>query len=181
LQQDLQEVRKYMADIAAVAIIICAAALASAQAPTPAPTLRSGINLVALTVTVERADGSYVSSLRSDDFRVFEAGVEQNVDFFGAGEVPIDLILMLDTSASMSGRLHIAQRAAINLLNALRPPAAAARAREAILRGSGRSAGFYRWMPCACPLARDLKIRPVSFGSSCKRRRNRVNGDCQFL
>ena len=85
------------------------------------PTFRSGIELVALTVTVEKPDGSYVSSLSHHDFRVFEQGVQQQVDFFGAGEVPIDLVLMIDTSASMTGRLDVAQRAALNFIRAVGP------------------------------------------------------------
>jgi Ca-activated chloride channel family protein len=91
------------------------------QPPAPAPTFRSGVSLVALTVTVERANGSYVSHLESRDFRVFEEGVEQEVAFFGADEVPVDLVLMLDTSASMYGRLSVAQRAASNFIQAVRP------------------------------------------------------------
>jgi Ca-activated chloride channel family protein len=82
---------------------------------------RSGVDLVALSVTVERAKGSYVADLRPSDFRVFEEGVQQEISFFGAGQVPVDLVLMLDTSASMSGRLPIAQRAASNFVDALAP------------------------------------------------------------
>ena len=86
--------------------------------PPPSPTFRSGVDLVALTVTPERADGSYVPRLRAADFRVFEEGVPQHVAFFGASEVPVDLVLMLDTSASMGARLDAAQRAAVNLIDA---------------------------------------------------------------
>jgi Ca-activated chloride channel family protein len=86
---------------------------------TPArPTFRSAVDLVALTVTAERADGSYVPRLEAGHFRVFEEGVAQDVAFFGAEEVPVDLVLMLDTSGSMGARLGSAKRAAVNLIKA---------------------------------------------------------------
>jgi Ca-activated chloride channel family protein len=84
----------------------------------PSSMFHSGVDLVALTVTAERPDGSYVPRLQPGDFRVFEEGVPQHVAFFGAGEVPVDLVLMLDTSGSMGARLGVAKQAAINLINA---------------------------------------------------------------
>jgi Ca-activated chloride channel family protein len=76
---------------------------------------------VALTVTVERANGSYVPDLRPQDFRVYDEGVQQEIAVFGAADVPVDLVLMLDTSASMYGRLLMAQQAAGNFVDAIAP------------------------------------------------------------
>jgi Ca-activated chloride channel family protein len=81
----------------------------------------SGVELVTLTVTVMGADGGVRLGLGERDFHVLEEGVPQPVVFFGTGSVPIDLVLMLDTSASMQGRMAFMKRAAINFVRALRP------------------------------------------------------------
>jgi Ca-activated chloride channel family protein len=85
----------------------------------PPATFRSEIEVVALTVTVQQSDGSYVNELQRDNFAVFEEGVPQHVEFFGAQEVPIELVLMVDTSASMAARLPVIQKAAAGFVRAL--------------------------------------------------------------
>jgi Ca-activated chloride channel family protein len=85
------------------------------------PIFRSGVELVALTVTVEQPDGTYVTDLARERFRIFDEGVQRDVAFFGVSEVPIDLVLLIDTSASMTNRLATTARAATNFVNALRP------------------------------------------------------------
>ena len=97
----------------------------AAQTPAPAPAgqggsvFRSGASLVALNVTV--SDGKrLVPGLRQDDFAVYEDGVLQHVQFFEAREVPIDLILLIDTSASMSDKMEIVRDAASGFLGTLR-------------------------------------------------------------
>lgn len=44
---------------------------------------RSGVDMVALTVTVTGPNGRSVSGLTADSFAVFEDGVQQNVSLFG--------------------------------------------------------------------------------------------------
>jgi Ca-activated chloride channel homolog len=96
------------------------------QAPVPAPTepapvsvFRSGASLVALNVTV--TDGKrLVPGLHPDDFAVYEDGVLQRVQFFEASQVPIDLILLLDTSSSMSDKIGVVHEAAVGFLKTLR-------------------------------------------------------------
>ena len=93
------------------------------QAPTPprgSTTFRSGVDLVALNVVVTDADQKYVAGLSPADFAVFEDGIQQDVSFFGASEVPLDLAILLDTSASMTGKMSLVQRAAAGFLSTLR-------------------------------------------------------------
>ena len=52
-------------------------------------------------MVVTDADQKYVSGLTPSDFAVFEDGIQQDVTFFGASNVPLDLAILLDTSASM--------------------------------------------------------------------------------
>jgi VWFA-related protein len=85
-----------------------------------ATTFRSGIDLVALSVVVTDAKANFVSGLTADSFAVYEDGVQQDVSFFAAGKVPLDLALLLDTSASMTGKMATAQQAAIGFASTLR-------------------------------------------------------------
>src|SRR5262245_59257775 len=93
---------------------------ASATTPGPTATFRSGVDLVALNVVVTDSDQKYVTGLAPTDFAVYEDGVQQDVSFFGASEVPLDLAILLDTSASMTGKMSIVQQAASGFLGTLR-------------------------------------------------------------
>lgn len=85
------------------------------------PPFKSGVELVALTVTVTDARQRLVSDLTASDFVVLEDGVPQPVTFFDAGRVPADLTLLVDASASMKDKLPLVQDAASDLLRTLRP------------------------------------------------------------
>jgi Ca-activated chloride channel family protein len=97
---------------------------ASAQTPAPAApeqgtVFRSGASLVALNVTV--SDGKHlVPGLTLDDFSIYEDGVLQRVQFFESQQVPIDLILLIDTSASMADKMDVVHDAAVGFLKTLR-------------------------------------------------------------
>jgi Ca-activated chloride channel homolog len=86
----------------------------------PTPTFRSGIDLVALSVVVTDGKQQFVGGLAADNFAVFEDGVQQEVSYFAASEVPLDLAILLDTSASMTDKLATAQQAAIGFASTLR-------------------------------------------------------------
>jgi Ca-activated chloride channel family protein len=88
--------------------------------PQTAATFRSTVDLVALNVVVTDGDQKYVSGLRSSDFAIFEDGIQQDVSFFGASNVPLDLAILLDTSASMTGKMELVQQAAVGFLGTLR-------------------------------------------------------------
>lgn len=110
--------------VGTLALAITAAVSSHAQAPQSADSqqgtvFRSGASLVALNVTV--TDGKrLIPGLNLDDFAVYEDGVLQRVQFFEAKEVPIDLILLIDTSASMSDKIDVVHEAAIGFLKTLR-------------------------------------------------------------
>lgn len=90
--------------------------------PAPQPrAFRAATELVALQVSVVDGRQRYVSDLSADDFGVFEEGARQTVSVFAAATTPLDVMLLLDTSASMSRCMAFAQRAAIEFLEVLRP------------------------------------------------------------
>jgi Ca-activated chloride channel family protein len=96
------------------------------NAPAPAadvpttPLFRAGVDLVALSVVVTDQQQRFVTGLGATDFAVFEDGVQQEVSFFATQQVPLDLALLLDTSASMQDKMQTMQQAASGFLNTLR-------------------------------------------------------------
>lgn len=84
------------------------------------PSFRAATELVNLNVTVVGADALPVEGLTQDQFEVFEDGVAQELKFFAPGEMPLDVVIVLDTSASMAGAMGLVQSAALRLANALR-------------------------------------------------------------
>jgi Ca-activated chloride channel family protein len=104
-------------------LLLVVAGSARAQSPATSSTqgsvFRSGASLVALNVTVTHGT-RLVPGLTVDDFAIYEDGVLQRVQFFESNEVPIDLILLIDTSASMSDKMDVVHEAAVGFLETLR-------------------------------------------------------------
>lgn len=82
---------------------------------------RAGTDLVALQVTVVDAQRRYVPDLRQEDFTVLEDGRPQAIELFAASAVPLDLMLLLDSSSSMTSRIPTVRQAATNFIRALGP------------------------------------------------------------
>jgi Ca-activated chloride channel homolog len=107
--------------------LVGVAAGAMAQTPSPPaaiqapPVFRSGAELVALTVAVVDREQHYVRGLSANDFAVFEDGVRQELSFFATSDVPLDLVLLIDTSASMTDKMKTVHEAALGFLHTLRP------------------------------------------------------------
>jgi Ca-activated chloride channel homolog len=91
------------------------------QSPALRPTFRSGAALVALNVTVQDRGAKFVRDLQPEDFVVYEDGVKQAVQFFESTRVPVDLIVLLDTSTSMRDKIALVHDAASGFLQTLRP------------------------------------------------------------
>jgi len=85
------------------------------------PVFKAGVDLVGLSVVVTDKQSKFVTGLKANDFAVYEDGVQQDVSFFAAEQVPLDLALLLDTSASMLDKMQTMQQAAIGFASTLRP------------------------------------------------------------
>lgn len=90
------------------------------SATSPSTVFRSGVDLVALNVVVTDGQQKFVTGLQADNFAVFEDGIQQDVSYFAATAVPLDLALLLDTSASMTDKITIMQQAATGFASTLR-------------------------------------------------------------
>lgn len=112
-------------------LVACALAGAfelGAQVASPRPrqpTFGAGIEVINLTISVTDPDNRYVTDLQRGDFSVFEDGIKQTVSIFTHENLPISLVVMIDTSASMEEKLPVAQSAAIQFVKTLRAQDAA--------------------------------------------------------
>jgi Ca-activated chloride channel family protein len=84
---------------------------------------RADVDLVTLDVCVRDANGRFIESLASDDFLVLENGTPQQVSLFEpADPLPLNVVLLIDRSASMYGeKLDRARIAAVEFTRWLRP------------------------------------------------------------
>ena len=87
----------------------------------PGAAFKGAVDLVALNVVVVDKQKQFVSGLTANNFAVYEDGVQQDVSFFASDELPLDLAMLIDTSASMYDKLATAQQAAVRFIAALRP------------------------------------------------------------
>lgn len=107
--------------LAPVFLVMLASTLAARQAPQETQgVFRSTTNLVPLNVTVTDPNKQFVRGLNATDFSVFEDGVPQQVQFFDATDVPVDLIILLDTSSSMTDKMDVVHEAAIGFVKTLK-------------------------------------------------------------
>jgi Ca-activated chloride channel family protein len=82
--------------------------------------VRIDSNLVILNAAVTDDKGVPMLGLKQKNFRVFEDGVEQRIEFFEAEETPFAAVILIDTSGSMEERISLARAAAINFLDGIR-------------------------------------------------------------
>jgi len=98
-------------------------ALVAQQPPPqqPAPTFKSGTQVVSLFVTVADAQKRLVPDLKQEDFEVFDNEKGQPITYFDASIRPITVVVMLDTSGSMTLSIELLKKAAEQFLIRLLP------------------------------------------------------------
>ena len=85
------------------------------------PLFRSGTEVVDLYVTVTDEDGRLVPNLTRDDFAIFDDDEPQDITLFETDIRPITVVVMLDTSASMTPNLDLLKAGAEQFLIRLLP------------------------------------------------------------
>jgi len=83
-------------------------------------TIKMDTSLVSIPVSVLDRDGKFVPSLKKRDFRLYEDGVEQEIESFNSVETPFHVVLVLDTSNSTMFKLEDIQNAAFAFVKQLR-------------------------------------------------------------
>jgi Ca-activated chloride channel family protein len=107
---------KRMAGLGAIAVLTAAGLSAQQQ-----PTFKSGTQIVSLFVTVADAEKRLVPDLTKDDFEVFDNDKSQPIVYFDNSIHPITVVVMLDTSGSMTGTIGLLRQAAEQFLIRLLP------------------------------------------------------------
>ena len=136
--------------VALVSFLCCVAVVSTA------PQFRTRIDEVMVDVTVTNRQGIFEVGLTKDDFEVFDNGRRQEITGFSAGERPLRLALVLDTSWSMVRHVQRFQAVAQAFIQTIRPE-------DGVAIGSLTVPGILRDDPSA--LDADLKRLPESEGS----------------
>jgi VWFA-related protein len=114
---------------------------------------------VLLPVTVRDYSGHLVNDLTRKDFRVFEDGNEQPLNDLALRQVPVDAVLMVDASSSVSSNLDDFRRAAEGFADRL-----AAEDRISLIKFDDRVELLQDWTQSRYQLRRALtRIEPGMF------------------
>ena len=85
------------------------------------PRFRIGVDTVSLSITLLDENGRLITGLPEENFTLYEDGVEQDIQFFAHGELPLKMVILLDVSMSMRQKLEMAQEAAVRFVDSLEP------------------------------------------------------------
>ncbi|MBS1797152.1 MAG: VWA domain-containing protein [Acidobacteria bacterium] len=83
--------------------------------------VRVETNLVTIPVSVFDRNGLYIPDLGKDNFKIFEDGKEQQIEYFATSENPFTVAILLDTSPSTEFKIEEIQDAAIAFVDQLQP------------------------------------------------------------
>jgi Ca-activated chloride channel family protein len=98
-------------------LIVCGSVVLAAQQPS----FRADTQLVSIFATVTDSDKRLVPDLEAEDFEILDDGKPQSLAFFNSEVQPITVIVMLDTSASMTLALDRLREAAEQFVIRLLP------------------------------------------------------------
>src|SRR5262249_40138003 len=76
---------------------------------------------VLLPVTVRDSRGQFVTDLKAEDFTIFEEGVPQPISSFALKRMPVHVVIMMDTSSSVTREIEDFKDAAWRFINQLDP------------------------------------------------------------
>ncbi|MBP1636803.1 MAG: VWFA-related Acidobacterial domain protein [Acidobacteria bacterium] len=86
--------------------------LASGLSGQQAPTFRAGTRIVPIYTTVVDRDRRLLPGLSRDDFEVFDDGRPRPITVFSSEILPISVVVMLDTSGSMTANIDLVKAGA---------------------------------------------------------------------
>ncbi len=84
-------------------------------------TIKVDTNLVTVPVSVFDRNGLYIADLDKENFKIFEDGKEQQIEFFATSDMPVTVALLIDISPSTSFKIDEIQNAAIAFVDQLNP------------------------------------------------------------
>src|SRR5215468_3393067 len=115
--------RLMMSKAAALIVVLLAYAGASFSQEEPSTTLKVGVNLVNVFVTVTDSHGAPVGNLLKENFSLSEDGVEQKISIFDKeSAIPLSIVLAVDTSLSTKKDLPLELASARRFSHAILRP-----------------------------------------------------------
>ncbi len=109
-------VRRWAAGAVVLAVSVFAIGLAAQE-----PTFRLSTQIVSLFATVTDAQNRLVPDLVQEDFEVFDNDKPQKLLVFNSDTLPVSVVVMLDTSGSMTATIALLKQAAEQFLIRLLP------------------------------------------------------------
>jgi len=91
-----------------------------AQESKQAAQFRVSVEMVSLSATVFDEKQRLVTDLEQENFAIYEDGVAQKIRVFSKEDLPLRMVILLDTSASMGRRMDLAQEAAVRFARSLK-------------------------------------------------------------
>jgi hypothetical protein len=82
-------------------LVICLSASLLSASPQDNVVFRSDVSLVRVDARVADANNRAITGLHADDFVLREDGQPQPIRSFGSEDLPVDVLFLLDVSASM--------------------------------------------------------------------------------
>jgi VWFA-related protein len=79
------------------------------------------VEVVQITATVTGSRGRFIRGLKASDFKVYEDGVPQAITAFAAENIPLELVVAVDVSGSMTKAMPTVKEAVRKFLTKLRP------------------------------------------------------------
>jgi VWFA-related protein len=83
--------------------------------------IRRNVNMVVLPVTVVDKQGNFIETLKQNNFKVYEDGVEQKIALFNREDIPVTMGLVIDNSGSMRNKLPRVTAAALTMVETSNP------------------------------------------------------------
>ncbi|MBN1569705.1 MAG: VWA domain-containing protein [Acidobacteria bacterium] len=105
---------------AMVFLAIGAGGISAQEKPNP-QMIRVESALVTVPVIANNAKGRFLGGLTSDDFKLFEDGIQVPISLFLTSEDPVKIALLIDTSQSTTTVLRSIKKAAEQFLLQMRP------------------------------------------------------------
>jgi VWFA-related protein len=97
-------------------LLVSSSALVAQQGP-----FRASVQTVPIYATVIDGAGRLVPDLSQDDFEIYDEGRRQEISIFRSDVQPLSVVVMLDTSGSMTVHLDLLKHAAENFVIRLLP------------------------------------------------------------
>jgi Ca-activated chloride channel family protein len=89
--------------------------------PASIPPLHVNVDVVLVPVTVSDSENHPVTTLKKQDFALFEEGARQEIRYFSAEESPLSVAILLDVSKSMSDKVDTERAAIVEFFNNAHP------------------------------------------------------------